>query len=126
MTAHRWMAFVPFEVTAEDARRLTTGEGVPAHLVHAPDSQLAAGEAPDPADPRPFLGLHNVVRELVSVGCYVCEQPWSPEVADEPCPGDPEGRDLELPEPKIELAPVGRNDPCPCGSGRKFKRCHGA
>lgn len=19
----------------------------------------------------------------------------------------------------------GRNDPCPCGSGRKFKRCHG-
>jgi preprotein translocase subunit SecA len=22
-------------------------------------------------------------------------------------------------------ANVGRNDPCPCGSGRKFKRCHG-
>ncbi|UUX96109.1 UPF0149 family protein [Aquabacterium sp. J223] len=22
--------------------------------------------------------------------------------------------------------PVGRNDPCPCGSGRKFKKCHGA
>jgi SEC-C motif-containing protein len=21
---------------------------------------------------------------------------------------------------------VGRNDPCPCGSGRKFKRCHGS
>jgi preprotein translocase subunit SecA len=20
----------------------------------------------------------------------------------------------------------GRNDPCPCGSGRKFKKCHGA
>ena len=20
---------------------------------------------------------------------------------------------------------VGRNDPCPCGSGQKFKRCHG-
>ncbi len=20
---------------------------------------------------------------------------------------------------------VGRNEPCPCGSGRKFKRCHG-
>jgi preprotein translocase subunit SecA len=23
-------------------------------------------------------------------------------------------------------AGVGRNDPCPCGSGRKFKKCHGA
>ena len=21
---------------------------------------------------------------------------------------------------------VGRNDPCPCGSGKKFKHCHGA
>jgi len=20
---------------------------------------------------------------------------------------------------------VGRNDPCPCGSGKKFKACHG-
>jgi preprotein translocase subunit SecA len=20
---------------------------------------------------------------------------------------------------------VGRNDPCPCGSGMKFKQCHG-
>jgi Family of unknown function (DUF5677)/SEC-C motif len=25
-----------------------------------------------------------------------------------------------------DLRDVGRNDPCPCGSGRKFKRCHGA
>jgi SEC-C motif len=23
-------------------------------------------------------------------------------------------------------ATVGRNDPCPCGSGKKFKRCHGS
>ena len=22
--------------------------------------------------------------------------------------------------------PVGRNEPCPCGSGKKFKHCHGA
>ncbi|WP_211159649.1 SEC-C metal-binding domain-containing protein [Aromatoleum buckelii] len=21
---------------------------------------------------------------------------------------------------------TGRNDPCPCGSGRKYKKCHGA
>ena len=24
------------------------------------------------------------------------------------------------------VPPVGRNDPCPCGSGRKYKKCHGA
>jgi uncharacterized protein len=26
---------------------------------------------------------------------------------------------------RVEAAP-GRNDPCPCGSGRKYKKCHGA
>lgn len=24
-----------------------------------------------------------------------------------------------------KFAKVGRNDPCPCGSGKKYKRCHG-
>ncbi|MCR4323261.1 MAG: SEC-C metal-binding domain-containing protein, partial [Candidatus Azambacteria bacterium] len=27
---------------------------------------------------------------------------------------------------KREGEKVGRNDPCPCGSGKKFKKCHGA
>jgi SEC-C motif/Protein of unknown function (DUF2384) len=26
-------------------------------------------------------------------------------------------------EPLVKLAKVGRNDPCPCGSGRKYKKC---
>ena len=24
-----------------------------------------------------------------------------------------------------EVPVVGRNDPCPCGSGQKYKHCHG-
>lgn len=28
--------------------------------------------------------------------------------------------------PKIDTQNVGRNDPCPCGSGKKFKKCCGA
>jgi hypothetical protein len=40
----------------------------------------------------------------------------------------------DLPPPKADVSPlpiaeyspkVGRNDPCPCGSGRKYKKCHG-
>lgn len=27
--------------------------------------------------------------------------------------------------PKIQFSGVGRNDPCPCGSGKKYKQCHG-
>jgi preprotein translocase subunit SecA len=32
----------------------------------------------------------------------------------------------EAPKPVKVGAKVGRNDPCPCGSGKKYKKCHGA
>lgn len=28
-------------------------------------------------------------------------------------------------DPKDQKDKVGRNDPCPCGSGKKYKKCHG-
>jgi uncharacterized protein YecA (UPF0149 family) len=27
---------------------------------------------------------------------------------------------------KRSVDKVGRNEPCPCGSGKKYKKCHGA
>ncbi len=30
------------------------------------------------------------------------------------------------PAPRNQYSGVGRNEPCPCGSGKKFKKCHGA
>ncbi|WP_256326241.1 YecA family protein [Sphingomonas sp. NFR15] len=32
-------------------------------------------------------------------------------------------RGVALPETGARAAKVGRNDPCPCGSGKKFKKC---
>ena len=29
------------------------------------------------------------------------------------------------PQPIVNINKVGRNDPCPCGSGKKYKHCHG-
>jgi preprotein translocase subunit SecA len=43
----------------------------------------------------------------------------------------PGGRAAPLPTPQLQQQPVraapkvGRNQPCPCGSGKKFKNCHG-
>ena len=37
---------------------------------------------------------------------------------------DDDGHAPETPYVR-ETPKVGRNDPCPCGSGRKFKKCHG-
>ena len=28
-------------------------------------------------------------------------------------------------QPYVKKETVGRNDPCPCGSGKKYKNCHG-
>jgi preprotein translocase subunit SecA len=35
-------------------------------------------------------------------------------------------RELLPQQPIRKEATVGRNEPCPCGSGKKFKNCHGA
>lgn len=33
--------------------------------------------------------------------------------------------DIVRPKPVVKDKKVGRNDPCPCGSGKKFKKCCG-
>ena len=36
------------------------------------------------------------------------------------------GQDAKVETVQRQGVKVGRNDPCPCGSGKKFKKCHGA
>jgi preprotein translocase subunit SecA len=36
------------------------------------------------------------------------------------------GGEASAPKQAIAGAKVGRNDPCPCGSGKKYKKCHGS
>jgi preprotein translocase subunit SecA len=91
-----------------------------------------------PAEPLPeFFGMPNRVEEP------------EPELLPPPAPAQPPRRgtlgvnpytqvadeaplpagaftNLEpAPAAKAGGAPVGRNDPCPCGSGKKYKNCHG-
>ncbi len=40
--------------------------------------------------------------------------------------GNPEAQEEKVPQTPIKAeVKVGRNEPCPCGSGKKFKNCHG-
>ena len=49
-----------------------------------------------------------------------------PKAAEEtPRPARTGGDDV-IKTVRREEPKVGRNDPCPCGSGRKYKKCHGA
>ena len=36
------------------------------------------------------------------------------------------GDELKNPTVRYEAPRPGRNDPCPCGSGKKYKKCHGS
>jgi preprotein translocase subunit SecA len=47
-----------------------------------------------------------------------------PETEGAPVSAEPE---IQLPRVTVrrEAPKVGRNEPCPCGSGKKYKQCHG-
>jgi len=60
------------------------------------------------------------------------QRPSAFDGAPAPIPGgrpQPErtgGDDAKVKTVRRDVPKVGRNDPCPCGSGKKFKKCHGA
>jgi preprotein translocase subunit SecA len=60
------------------------------------------------------------------------DAPAAPQITTTSSPGGTSSApaELELKLPKVtvrrETPKVGRNDPCPCGSGKKYKQCHGA
>jgi preprotein translocase subunit SecA len=80
---------------------------------------LAAPRAPQRIAPEMMTQVH---REAAGLAYSVAQAP--PPESAAPSGAAPASR--PRPEPiKVGKAP-GRNDPCPCGSGKKFKQCHGA
>ena len=75
-----------------------------------------------PARPRPTSRLSLVHEDAAGMGFAPVAPPPPQETATNASEG--EGRQKQRPV-RVE-AKVGRNDPCPCGSGKKYKRCHGA
>jgi UDP-N-acetylglucosamine acyltransferase len=61
------------------------------------------------------VGDHTILANNVTLA------PDSVTRAEEVKEYNPDWTELEKPLPK-----VGRNEPCPCGSGKKYKHCHGA
>jgi preprotein translocase subunit SecA len=94
------------EDEAHLADRWGGAEPLPAAPGEAPAPPPAAGQAPPPASlPGSDVRAFKDAREGRPVGSE----------------GSAKAAPIRRDEPK-----VGRNDPCPCGSGRKYKKCHGA
>jgi preprotein translocase subunit SecA len=77
-----------------------------------------------PRQPRQIVAQHAEVEAWGSGGGAA-----EPQAA--PAPGPQQGRAAAgvpgprpAPQPVRAMPRVGRNDPCPCGSGKKYKKCH--
>ena len=66
------------------------------------------------------IARHQAFVDMIAPGVRNIHAYWLARRA----PGGEAIRDPRQPIHKIAVA--GRNDLCPCGSGKKFKRCHGA
>jgi len=77
-----------------------------------------------PRQPRQMVAQHAEAEAWGSGGGAA-----EPQAA--PAPGPQQGRAAAgapgprpAPQPVRAMPRVGRNDPCPCGSGKKYKKCH--
>ena len=85
---------------------------------------VAADFARPPAQP-PARPIDDVIEATRWWGCY--EREPAPPAAPRPsslAAVEPDRLDA-IPQPYRAPPKVGRNDPCPCGSGKKYKKCCG-
>src|SRR5712692_231941 len=92
-------------------------------------------QPPQPREPRPEPPRQqppSAAAAVASAAARASEPPHLPGFAREM---ERKQRELqyqtgpaqaEAPRPVRAGAKVGRNEPCPCGSGKKYKKCHGA
>jgi preprotein translocase subunit SecA len=99
-------------------------------LRHQVDAGFAPAMAEQLANPMPYepLGLTGLpghpVEELAHWAAFRSEKPTARRAS---APALPRGIPAPTHQPWVRAGPkVGRNDPCPCGSGRKYKKCCGA
>lgn len=108
-------------------------------------AEMIADDAVRTGDPEAIAAVRDAFARGLGEGVFTdegmidrvgAEEPWHPRAHDEPPivhfewlerhPPRPTARTLgsvAAPSP-VRVAPkVGRNEPCPCGSGKKFKKC---
>src|SRR5258708_2722787 len=81
--------------------------------------------APRPAARRPPLILNNPSAEAPSLfgGNLRAAQPVAASSRAQAGPPRVGGDDAPVATIRRDEPKVGRNDPCPCGSGKKYKKC---
>jgi preprotein translocase subunit SecA len=72
------------------------------------------------------LILNDPVAEAIPAFAGAGRSAGAARASAAPQPARVGGDDAPVKTVRREEPKVGRNDPCPCGSGKKYKKCHGA
>ncbi|MHB1981711.1 MAG: SEC-C metal-binding domain-containing protein, partial [Sulfobacillus sp.] len=103
LVAYKQEAFAMFQEMTDAVRQDMVRFVLKVQVNVAPPEQALSGQAVHPDGPT--MGGGVVISEPTAnpAGTVVSHQPLAPAATQH----------------------IGRNDPCPCGSGKKYKRCHG-
>ncbi len=91
-------------------------------LFPTPAEEIPLRRQPRLARPQQMTLTHEAAQGL---GFQGNREPVSGEEAGERKSGAPAEAKRGKPQPIHVGEKVGRNEPCPCGSGKKYKQCHG-
>ncbi|MDE7111439.1 MAG: preprotein translocase subunit SecA [Muribaculaceae bacterium] len=93
----------------------------------APAQQPAQSEQPKPEQPKAQPEVQRAQAVKTDYSRYNASKAEAYDGADaqRQAASAQQGQQPAAPQP-VKAAPrIGRNDPCPCGSGKKYKACHG-
>ncbi len=87
-----------------------------------PSPRTPAPESAAPTPPAQFASMQTQHADATGAGFASAarERAQAGAAPGQPAAAEPGAATFRHAQPK-----VGRNDPCPCGSGKKFKQCHG-
>jgi len=106
-------AFSLFEAMVSHLREAVTAQLMRVEIVDQPPQ--------DEAEQLPYMEAHKVDPLTGEDEMALAVAPLAPAMA-----GNGNGaQGLRNPGDPASWGKVGRNEPCPCGSGKKFKHCHG-
>jgi hypothetical protein len=84
----------------------------------------------DMAAPKPWRRdrqhlITDATGEMERWASFHPEDSWPKKLPEAQTPSPLQPANYVTPQPMVRQPKIGRNDPCPCGSGKKYKKCCG-
>ena len=110
-------AFALFEAMVANLRQAVTGQLMRVEVMQQPPE--------DEVEQLPFMEAHKVDPLTGEDEMALASAPLAPAMAGGNGHAAARASAERNPNDPTSWGKVGRNEPCPCGSGKKFKHCHG-